>query len=78
MALQVQLLEYDVCRRLWRECIVTKKAIARIVQVNVAKCCIFCLSSFITKFEGVPLIGVLKLGWVVSDFAMLYLGNGAR
>jgi len=32
----------------------------------------------ITKFEGVPLIGGLKLGGLVSDLAMLYLGSGAR
>jgi len=30
------------------------------------------------KFEGVASIAGLKLGWVVSDFAMLYLKNGAR
>jgi len=32
----------------------------------------------ITKFEGGPLDRGLKLGWLVSDFAVVYLGNGAR
>ena len=36
------------------------------------------LPSLIAKFEGFPLIGGPNWGEVVSDFAILYLGNGAR
>ena len=39
----------------------------------------FSTVSLMEKFEGGTLDrGELKLGWVVFDFAMLYLGNGAR
>jgi len=36
------------------------------------------LVSLTVKFENGPIDPGLKLGWVVFDFAMLYLGNGAR
>jgi len=38
----------------------------------------FSVIGLTAKFTGVPLIEGLKLGGVVFDFAMLYLGNGAR
>ena len=43
-----------------------------------AKILTFCVVSLTAKFEGVPLIGGSNYGGVVSDFAMLYFGNGAR
>jgi len=55
----------SVCRRLWRECIVIKqqKLGSCSFHWNVAKCQTLCLPSLMTKFDWVPSIAQLKLGW---------------
>jgi len=71
-----------VCRRLWRECIVTKRLQlwSHSFRWNVDKYPNVSLIRCATKFEGGPLNTAFKLGWGGFRylFAAQYLENGAR